>query len=340
MLAPQAAPHLANACIQPQKPNKQARVRAMLLVGLFGCLELGCQSSAPPPGDAPKPERRVQLIQVAPQSQPDGNRLGLVVQNPRPTQPRRASAANTKTASATRTQDALEREQTKARGRSEFDDNLRLRAVIQTADLNLKPASKPKAKELIQVAAPAGELLPNAAPNPGAQVAEPKAQRNQVPELFDAQGGLLPQTEARPGSDSAFFHALAEALFKAIVENNSELVLPYFMPLPVYEQLKDSKNPKRDWRFRLQAQLKRDIERYHRLLGRERAGAKLLGLEIKPEDALWMKPGREYNKLGYYRLFGSQLRYATARGVERRLEVTSLSSWRGEWYLVHLHGLK
>ncbi|MEZ4229205.1 MAG: hypothetical protein R3B89_08580 [Polyangiaceae bacterium] len=161
-----------------------------------------------------------------------------------------------------------------------------------------------------------------------------------VPPLLDAQGQLLPQTEDLPGTDSAFFKQIGPTLFKAIVDNNPELMLPYFMPVPVYEKLKDSKNPPRDWKYRLFAQLKRDIERYHRLLGKQRERARFVALDVVPEDALWMKPGREYNKLPYYRLFGSSLRYVDFRGRERRFEVSALFSWRGEWYVVHLNGLK
>lgn len=166
------------------------------------------------------------------------------------------------------------------------------------------------------------------------------ASGSQLPPLLDAQGELLPQTKELPGTDSAFFKRLGPTLFKAIVDNNPELMLPFFMPLPVYEKLKDSKNPPRDWKFRVYAQLKRDIERYHRALGRDREQARFVALDVVPDDALWMKPGREYNKLPYYRLFGSSLRYVDARGRERHFEVSALFSWRGEWYVVHLHGLK
>jgi hypothetical protein len=51
-----------------------------------------------------------------------------------------------------------------------------------------------------------------------------------------------------------------------------------------------------------------------------------------------MKPGREGNKVGYYRVLRSKLRFTLPNGKERPLELTSLISWRGEWYVVHLHG--
>ncbi len=161
-----------------------------------------------------------------------------------------------------------------------------------------------------------------------------------IPALLDERDTLLPQTEQLPGTDSAFYEQLGRTLFQAIIDNNPELLIPYFMPVQVYAALKDSKNPPRDWKYRLYAQLTRDIARYHRLLGKDRARARFLGLDVKPEDAIWMKPGREYNKLSYFRLFGSRIRYSDPRGRERSFELSALFSWRGEWYIVHLNGLK
>ena len=63
-------------------------------------------------------------------------------------------------------------------------------------------------------------------------------------------------------------------------------------------------------------------------------------LEVPEARAEWMKPGREGNRIGYYRVLRSRLIYTDADAKERSLEVTSLISWRGEWYVVHLHGFE
>ena len=55
--------------------------------------------------------------------------------------------------------------------------------------------------------------------------------------------------------------------------------------------------------------------------------------------ARWVDPGEEYNKIGYYRVFGSRLRYEVD-GAARSFDVKSLISWRGEWYVVHLGAIK
>jgi hypothetical protein len=55
--------------------------------------------------------------------------------------------------------------------------------------------------------------------------------------------------------------------------------------------------------------------------------------------ARWVEPGEEYNKIGYYRVFGTRLR-GEADGHTVTVDVASLISWRGEWYCVHLSGVK
>jgi hypothetical protein len=53
-----------------------------------------------------------------------------------------------------------------------------------------------------------------------------------------------------------------------------------------------------------------------------------------------MKPHSEGNRIGYWRSTRNQLSYVDGKGKARTLEVTSLISWRGEWYVVHLHGFE
>ena len=158
--------------------------------------------------------------------------------------------------------------------------------------------------------------------------------------MKDASGQVLPQTEDKPRTDSPFFQQQARKLFDAIVADDPGLARSFFFPVVAYEQVKDVKNPARDWEYRLIAAFERQVHEYHRLLGKRRAETRFLRLEVPESRAEWMKPGREGNRLGYYRVLRSRLFYADADGKERSLEVTSLISWRGEWYLVHLHGFE
>jgi hypothetical protein len=150
----------------------------------------------------------------------------------------------------------------------------------------------------------------------------------------------LPQTRDAPRASGAHFEALVAVLWNAIVTDDADSALPAFFPLEAYRQVKDVADPASDWKHRLVAAYKRDIHALHARLGSSGdAGAKLVGLEVPEPRSRWVEPGEEYNKLGYYRVFGSKLRYELD-GEARSFEVKSLISWRGEWYVVHLSAIK
>jgi hypothetical protein len=148
--------------------------------------------------------------------------------------------------------------------------------------------------------------------------------------------GTLPQTRERPREGDPF-QARAKVLWDAIVADDPELALPFFFPLPAYQQVKAIPSPETDWKRRLVASYRRDIHHLHETLGAHASEAKLVELEVATERAHWVEPGVESNKIGYWRVFGSKLRYQTERGAAS-MEVKSLISWRGEWYVVHLAG--
>jgi hypothetical protein len=158
--------------------------------------------------------------------------------------------------------------------------------------------------------------------------------------LSDEAGRPLPQTEDKPSVTTDRFRRRIELVARAIVEDAPEVALPAFFPVVAYQQVKDIQKPERDWKLRLVAAFERDVHEYHRALGRDAAQTKFLGVQVPEERAKWMKPGSEGNKIGYFRVLRSQLRFQASDGKERTFELTSLISWRGEWYVVHLHGFE
>ena len=148
----------------------------------------------------------------------------------------------------------------------------------------------------------------------------------------------LPQTRERPREGDAF-QARARVLWDAIVLDDADRALPFFFPLGAYRQVKAVANPEADWKRRLVAAFKRDVHHLHESLGGHASEAKLVELEVATERAHWVEPGVEGNKLGYWRVFGSKLRYEAGHGPAA-IDVKSLISWRGEWYVVHLAGFK
>ncbi len=177
------------------------------------------------------------------------------------------------------------------------------------------------------------------APAPGAS-ASAASSAVAMPAVLAEDGSPLPQTKDRPEASSAVFRAKLDLLFKAIVAGDPEIAKDAFFPVVAYEQVKDIKKPKSDWTHRLMKNFSRDILAYHKDLGAGAAKAKLVGVEIDEHRVKWMDKGKEGNKLGYYRVTRSHLVYEDERGAKKKLEITSLISWRGEWFIVHLHGFK
>jgi hypothetical protein len=154
-----------------------------------------------------------------------------------------------------------------------------------------------------------------------------------------ADPSTLPQTHDRPVASGAAWDARVAALWKAIVADDPDQAMPFFFPLGAYEQVKDIGNPASDWKHRLVAAYAHDIQALHAQLGDSASSAALVGLDLPDARARWVDPGEEYNKIGYYRVFGSRLRY-TVDGNARSFDVKSLISWRGEWFVVHLSAIK
>ncbi len=117
--------------------------------------------------------------------------------------------------------------------------------------------------------------------------------------------------------------------------------MPFFFPVTAYEQVKAIPSPAGDWRRRLVAAYKRDIHGLNKRLVDTKAidSAKFVRLDVPDERARWVEPNEESNKLGYYRVYGTRIIYEVD-GKEKSLEISSLISWRGEWYVVHLTGFK
>ncbi|HEY3822711.1 MAG TPA: hypothetical protein VGL81_36350 [Polyangiaceae bacterium] len=159
------------------------------------------------------------------------------------------------------------------------------------------------------------------------------------PSASTADPSLLPQTHDHPPASGAAFDARVAALWAGVVADDPDKAMPFFFPLGAYQQVKDVSDPASDWKHRLVAAYGRDVHALHARLGADAARATFVGLEVPDARARWVDPGEEYNKLGYFRVFGSKLRF-TVDGEARSFEVKSLISWRGEWYVVHLGAIK
>ncbi len=150
--------------------------------------------------------------------------------------------------------------------------------------------------------------------------------------------GTLPQTHDEPVASGAQFNAGVNGLWTAVVSDDPGAAMPFFFPLSAYLQVKAVSNPAGDWQNRLVAAYTRDIHNLHQSLGSDAAGAQLVAIDVPQSQAEWIVPGVEYNKIGYWRVYGTRVHY-TVDGQARSFAVASLISWRGEWYVVHLSSI-
>ncbi len=160
------------------------------------------------------------------------------------------------------------------------------------------------------------------------------------PQLFDPSGLPKPQTDELPSVEDPGFVERVNRLCSAIVEGRAELAHVAFFPMAAYGQVKAVLDPDRDYKIRLLSHFDRDIADYHRRISSRHPPIRCAGLRVPKGQARWMKPGSEYNRIGYFRVLRSQLDLTDADGNTTTLEVTSLISWRGQWYVVHLHGFE
>jgi len=156
-----------------------------------------------------------------------------------------------------------------------------------------------------------------------------------TPTATTVDPGTLPQTDEKPTPSGAQFDANVNALWQAIARDDPSLARPFFFPLSAYLQVKDISNPAGDYQSRLIANYEQDIHTLHTQLGDAASRAQLTGMSVPNDQAQWITPGTEYNKGSYWRVYGSTLNY-TVDGQSRSFPVTSLISWRGQWYVVHL----
>jgi hypothetical protein len=147
--------------------------------------------------------------------------------------------------------------------------------------------------------------------------------------------GALPQTDTKPDAAGAAFATRVAGLWRAIVEDQPNLAMPFFFPRSAYLQVKAVADPALDYESRLVANYDNDIHTLHAELGTDAGRAQFSEIDVPGNDAVLVQPGEESNKLSYWRVYGTLLHY-TVNGTTRSFPVTSLISWRGEWYVVHL----
>jgi hypothetical protein len=127
-------------------------------------------------------------------------------------------------------------------------------------------------------------------------------------------------------------------LWRAVVDGKPAEAQPFFFPLGAYIQVKGISDPVHDYQTRLIPNFDQDVAALHAALGSAAPSARFTAVAV-PNAAQWILPGVEYNKGSYWRVYGTSVTY-TEGGETRSFPITSMISWRGEWYVVHLGAVR
>jgi len=141
-----------------------------------------------------------------------------------------------------------------------------------------------------------------------------------------------PENRELPATSSDELGERAKLLFDAVAQGKPELADDFFFPREPFLVLKDVRDPSR-YHAELLSSYHRGIRDLH---ARRRSweGATFRSFELGTTPR-WVKPGEEWNKIGYHRTYRGKIRYVVA-GHERTIEVHTLISWDGRWYVTHL----
>jgi hypothetical protein len=145
-------------------------------------------------------------------------------------------------------------------------------------------------------------------------------------------GAADPENRSMPPLTSPDLIERARHLFQAIVENQPALADDFFFPKEPFIPLKDVADPGRYF-DQLIATYHRDIASLH-ARRKDWSGAVFESFELGTTPG-WVAPGKEYNKIGYFRTFRGKLTYRIGEST-RDLPVTTIISWDGRWYVTHL----
>jgi hypothetical protein len=213
--------------------------------------------------------------------------------------------------------------------------------LVSVGPADPDPVTVPVADRTVVAAAPASsttttmKATTTKAPTAASTTGAPTTTTPAAATTTTVDPGTLPQTDDRPVASGARFDAGVQGLWEAIRQDRPDLALPLFFPKSAYLQVKAISDPAGDYQQRLIANYQQDIHTLYAKLGAGAARAQLVGITVPDSQAVWVKPGEEYNKLSYWRVYGSTLQYRID-GQNGSFPVTSLISWRGQWYVVHL----
>ena len=168
-------------------------------------------------------------------------------------------------------------------------------------------------------------------------VAPPASVLTDAAAALDADGAPAvsppdPANKRRPPPSSADLEERAARLLDAVARNDPPSADDFFFPKAPFIPLKDVADPGRYF-DQLLATYHRDIRTLH-AERKDWTGAAFVSFELGTAPT-WVAPGKEYNRIGYFRTFGGKLRYRIG-DKSKEIAVSTIISWDGRWYVTHL----
>lgn len=153
----------------------------------------------------------------------------------------------------------------------------------------------------------------------------------------DAHGSIEdaapPDDTNLPAASGDELTARAKHLLEAIAHDNADLGVDMIFPRDAYFAARDTNDPGKQWDNKVVGAFRRSVHTMHRRSqGIERAQFVSFELghavnQITPRKKDWKRP--------LWRVHRSTLTY-TVDGRTQRLEISELTSWRGNWYVTKL----
>ena len=145
-----------------------------------------------------------------------------------------------------------------------------------------------------------------------------------------------PANKLRPPLTSADLEERAAHLLEAVAKKEPALADDFFFPKAPFIPLKDVAEPGRYF-DQLLATYHRDVAALH-AERKDWSGVTFVSFDIGTPPT-WVAPGKEYNKIGYFRTFGGKLRYRVGDKT-KEINVSTIISWGGRWYVTHLSPIR
>ena len=145
-----------------------------------------------------------------------------------------------------------------------------------------------------------------------------------------------PANKLRPPLTSADLEERAAHLLEAVAKKEPALADDFFFPKAPFIPLKDVADPGRYF-DQLLATYHRDVAALH-AERKDWTGVAFVSFDLGTPPT-WVAPGKEYNKIGYFRTFGGKLRYRVGDKT-KEINVSTIISWGGRWYVTHLSPIR